>query len=77
MARPSIQRKIIGWRIDVMTRIPGLGLVKDYSIEYGNSPVRDRKSRLDKIQELMRAGRDYAITPIFDRELPDEDAEAA
>lgn len=56
--------KIIGWEIIVYTTLPTLGTVRDYRIEYGNSPVRDRKSRLDKIQELMSQGRDIEVNAI-------------
>ena len=67
--RRSIQRKIIGWEIEVYTNLPGIGVVLDYRLEYGNSPVRDRKSRLDKITELLRAGKTYTSTPIYNRKM--------
>jgi hypothetical protein len=72
------QRKIIGWEFRVYTYQTGMGKVLDYRIEYGASPVRDRKARLNKITELMRAGREYDMTPIFNRELTeDEEAKAS
>ncbi len=71
------KRKVIGWEIEVFTRIPGMGEVLDYRLEYGNSPVRDRNARLNKIQELLRAGKTFTSTPIYNRKMtPDEIAKA-
>lgn len=67
------KRKIIGWEIQVFTQVPGIGRVPDYRIEYGNSPVRDRRSRLEKVSELMLEGKDFTTKPIYNRGLTEEE----
>jgi len=39
----------------------GVPLVSS-TLEYGDSPVRDKKSRLDMIKELCEAGVDFTVT---------------
>lgn len=59
--------KIVGWRIQVYTNeYPNLGHIKSApAVEFGNSPKRDKAARVAYIQELVTAGADFAVTPIW------------
>lgn len=60
-----MKTKFIGWKITVFTEnYTSLGVVKDYGLEYGNSPIRDKKSRMEKIKELCDSGVNFSVEPI-------------
>lgn len=72
--RTDIKRTITGWKLRVFAvenpkPVNGDMSQFDHTLEYGNSPVRDLKSRTEKIQELMREDREYSLTPIFKEEV--------
>ena len=58
--------KITGWTIQVYTNeFHRLGYVKESSpVEFGNSPIQDKRARLEYIEELVREGKDFTVTPI-------------
>lgn len=59
---------IIGWRIQTYTsEFKSLGRVKDeMPVEFGNSPIRDRKAMLDYIRDLRVRGKDFEVTPVWE-----------
>jgi|AntDeeMinimDraft_6_1070357.scaffolds.fasta_scaffold05227_1 hypothetical protein len=57
--------KIIGWKISIYTNeYPVLGWIVDYNMEFGASPVRDKKARYDFIKDLITENRTFSVEPI-------------
>lgn len=65
MSKKAKEPKIIGWKVTVFEDYPPLGRIKKFSFEYGNSPIRDKRSREACLAELDAAGADYEVTPIY------------
>ncbi|MBL4795778.1 MAG: hypothetical protein JKY50_00030 [Oleispira sp.] len=64
-----IKNKIIGWTITEYCELGVLGTVKKTHCEYGNSPIRDKRSRIEYLNELNAKGVDYSLVPIFKVDL--------
>lgn len=56
--------KIIGWEIQVYEDYGRFGRVRLNRCEYGNSPIRDRKSLEEEIERLKAEGADFEVNPI-------------
>jgi len=59
--------EILGYEIIVYTNLGAMGRVIDYRVEYGPSPIRDRNSMKEKINEFMLDGVDFSIHPIIEQ----------
>jgi hypothetical protein len=57
--------KIRGFEILVWTQLGSLGRVLNFRMEYGNSPIRDCKSREKQLQEFDELGVEYTVHPII------------
>lgn len=58
--------KITGWKVTVLTNeFPRLGWVKESPpVEFGASPVRDKRARERYVAELLAAGKTFTVKPI-------------
>jgi len=64
MDHKIMESKIVGWEIIIWTILGSLGRVMDYTIQYGNSPIRDRNSMTNQLDEFNMMGVDYTVHPI-------------
>lgn len=56
--------KIVGWEIKIYCVLHGRTYL-DYRVEYGNSPIRDKKSRNAFISELISRDAIFEVSAIW------------
>jgi len=59
-----MENRIIGWKIIEYCTLTGMGIVKNTTCEFGNSPIRDKKSRNNEIARLMALNIDFDLIAI-------------
>lgn len=59
-----MKNRITGWTITEYTELGAMGIVKNTSSEFGNSPIRDRKSLKEEIIRLLEADIDFDLVAI-------------